>query len=72
MAKKPMTYNEALSQLNAILTDLESERIDVDEVSLKVKKAVELIRLCREKIEKTESEVKKIVNEFDKDLDKES
>jgi len=67
-----MTYNEALSQLNAILTDLESERIDVDEVSLKVKKAVELIRLCREKIEKTESEVKKIVNEFDKDLDKES
>ncbi|MBP7087909.1 MAG: exodeoxyribonuclease VII small subunit [Candidatus Omnitrophica bacterium] len=72
MAKKPMTYNEALSQLNGILTDLESERIDVDEVSLKVKKAVELIRLCREKIEKTELEVKKIVNEFDKDLNKES
>ena len=71
MAKKTVTYNEALSQLNEILTDLESERTDVDEVSLKVKKAIELIRICREKIEKTELEVSKIVKEFEKDAEKE-
>jgi exodeoxyribonuclease VII small subunit len=62
-----MKYGEAMNELNAILEDLESERIGVDELSSKVKKAIELIKLCREKIENTELEVKKIVKEFDKD-----
>ena len=71
MAKKTLTYSEAILELNEILSDLESERIDVDEVSLKVKKAIELIRICREKIEKTELEVSKIVKEFEKDAERE-
>ncbi|MFA7676539.1 MAG: exodeoxyribonuclease VII small subunit [Candidatus Omnitrophota bacterium] len=66
MVKKNMKYSEAMKELNNILSDLESERIDVDEVSLKVKKAVELINICRERIEKTEFEVHKIVKEFEK------
>ncbi|MDD4955683.1 MAG: exodeoxyribonuclease VII small subunit, partial [Candidatus Omnitrophica bacterium] len=60
-------YNEAVNELNAILSDLESERVDVDELTTRVKRAVELIKLCREKIEETELEVRKIVKEFDKD-----
>jgi exodeoxyribonuclease VII small subunit len=66
MSKKELNYSEAISELQKILEGLESEQIDVDEVSLKVKKAIELIRLCREKIEKTELEVKKIIKEFEK------
>ena len=66
MAKKIVKYSEAIEELQIILEDLESEKIDVDEVSDKVKKAVELIKLCREKIEKTELEVKNIVKDFDK------
>ena len=68
--KKPIKYSEAVEELNAILEDLGSEKIDVDEVSLKVKRAVELIKICREKIENTELEVRKIVKEFEKDLEK--
>ncbi len=67
MSKKPLKYNEAMLELQNILDGLESEQIDVDEVSLKVKRAVELISFCREKIEKTELEVRKIVKEFDRD-----
>lgn len=70
MNKKPVKYSEAIEELNSILRDLESERIDVDEVSLKVKRATELIKVCREKIEHTELEVRKIVKEFDKDASK--
>lgn len=66
MAKKDIKYNKALEELNSILEDLESERIDVDEVSAKVKRAIELVQLCRAKIEHTELEVKKIVKEFEK------
>jgi exodeoxyribonuclease VII small subunit len=71
MSKKTIKYSEAISELSDILAGLESERIDVDEVSAKVKRAVELIKLCREKIEETELEVRKIVKEFDKGSDKE-
>lgn len=70
MAKKPLKYNEAVDELNNILDDLQSERIDVDEVSVRVKRAVELIKLCREKISKTESEVRKIVKDFEKEGEK--
>jgi exodeoxyribonuclease VII small subunit len=65
MGKKEVKYSEAVDELNQILADLEAERIDVDQVSTKVKKAVELIKLCRERIENTEMEVKTIVKEFE-------
>lgn len=65
MGKKELKYSEAVEELNQILADLEAERIDVDQVSVKVKKAVELIKLCRQKIENTEMEVKKIVKGFE-------
>ena len=67
MGKKVIKYSEAVEELNGILSELESERVDVDDVAVKVKEAVELIKLCRERIEKTELEVVKIVKEFDKD-----
>ncbi len=67
MSKKAIKYKEAVSELEKILAGLESEEIDVDEVSEKVKRAVELIKFCREKITKTELEVKKIVKEFEKE-----
>ena len=65
MTKKVINYKEAVEELEKILSDLESERIDVDEVSLKLKRAVELITTCQEKIAKTELEVKKIVKDFE-------
>ncbi|MFH1519876.1 MAG: exodeoxyribonuclease VII small subunit [Candidatus Omnitrophota bacterium] len=67
MGKKSIKYSEAVEELNEILSGLESERVDVDDVAVKVKKAIELIKLCRERIEKTELEVIKIVKEFEKD-----
>lgn len=69
MVKKNLKYSEAIEELNSILGDLESERVDVDQVTLKVKRAVELIKLCRERIEKTELEVRKIVKDFEKGLE---
>jgi len=66
MSKKTIKYSEAVEELDSILSELESERVDVDDVAVKVKKAIELIKLCRERIEKTELEVTKIVKEFEK------
>lgn len=67
MSKKMMKYSEAVEELDSILSELESEKVDVDDMAVKVKKAIELIKLCRGRIEKTELEVIKIVKEFEKD-----
>jgi len=57
-----------MEELNKILEDLESERVDVDDIINKVKRATSIIKFCREKIENTELEVKEIVKKFDEEI----
>jgi exodeoxyribonuclease VII small subunit len=47
-----------------ILARLEAEEIDIDDLSREVKRAAELIQLCRRKLEKTEREVGDLVAEL--------
>ncbi|MCK4810217.1 MAG: exodeoxyribonuclease VII small subunit [Candidatus Omnitrophica bacterium] len=68
MKKKEIKYSEAVEELNGILEDLQSEKVDVDELSSGVKRAIELIRFCKEKIQKTELEVTKVIKEFEQEL----
>jgi len=68
MAKKNVEYSKAIEELNKILSDLESENVNVDELSDKVKRAIELIRVCKNKIKKTEMEIKNMVGEFEKEF----
>ena len=65
MSKKSIKYSEAMDELKDILDGLESESIDVDELSDKVKRSLALIKLCRQRIETTEVEIRKIVKEFE-------
>ena len=58
-------YSKAIEKLDEIIEKIESESIDVDELSDKVKEAVALIKVCKNKIEKAEMEVKQIVKDFD-------
>jgi len=67
MTKKNISYAQALKELNEVLAGLESETIDVDELSAQVKRAVELIKFCRSKIDATEMEIKKIVDNFEQE-----
>lgn len=58
-------YSKAVEKLDEIIRKIESEDIDVDELSVKVKEAVELVKVCKSKIEKAELEVKKVVDSLD-------
>ena len=60
-------YSKAVEKLEEIIAKIESESIDVDELSLKVKEAVELIKVCRQKIEKAELDVKQVVEGFEEE-----
>jgi len=62
-----MKYSKALQRLEEIINKIESEEIDVDDLSARVKEAVELIRICKKKIEKAEMEVKEVVDKFEEE-----
>jgi exodeoxyribonuclease VII small subunit len=59
-----MTYQQAIEELELIVQEIESETISMDELSGKVKRASELIRLCRKVLNSTETEVQNILKEL--------
>ena len=63
--EKQESYNEAVEKLRAIVEEIESGQLDVDVLSEKVKEATRLIKLCKEKLFKTDEEVKKILAELE-------
>ena len=58
-------YGKSIKRLEEIIAKIESDEIDVDELSERVKEAVGLIKTCKNKIEKAEVEVKKVVDGFE-------
>lgn len=65
MAKKNPSYNEAMAEVEAIILELEEGTLDVDELSEKVRTVSKLLKLCKEKLYKTEKEVEDILKEID-------
>ena len=61
-------YRDAVAELEAILVDLERDDVDVDVLAPKVRRAAELIRLCRAHIGAARLDVEQIVADLD-DLD---
>lgn len=53
-------YEEALAQLETIVRKMEANEYDIDELAVQLKTAQQLIRLCRDKLTKTEEEIKKL------------
>ena len=61
--KKTPNYEEAVSQLEEIVQKMESGELDIDMMSTELKKAQQLIKLCKDKLTKTDEEIKKILEE---------
>ncbi len=63
-------YAEAVARLEEILRELESDDIDVDRLAERVRTAVELVAVCRERITRAELQVTRIVADLgDEDAD---
>lgn len=65
MAKKEISYNDAVKEIEEILHQIENEELDVDILSEKVKTVSNLIKLCKKRLHQTETEVQKILDEMD-------
>ena len=58
-------YAEALEELEEILEELEGDQLDVDVLAERVRRASELIKVCRERITRAQGDVDAIVAELD-------
>ena len=65
MTTKKQSYKEAFTELEEILLKIESDELNVDDLTAQVKRAAELIKFCKSKLFETESEIKKIIAEID-------
>lgn len=65
MAKKEQTYGEAMQELQDIMYRIENEDLDVDILLEEVKKAANLIKFCKDKLQKTNVEIQKILDKIE-------
>ena len=59
--KETPKYKEAVYELEQIVNRMENDELDIDTMSEQLKRAQILIKLCKEKLTKTDEEIKKIL-----------
>ncbi len=62
--KENPTYTEAFEQLQQIVKQMEDADISMDDLADNIKKATKLIKICKDKLTKTEEEVNKTIAEL--------
>lgn len=63
--KRKLSYAKAIRELEQIVGEIETESVDVDVLTEKVKRAANLIKFCKESLRITEDEVKKALSEIE-------
>ena len=59
-----MSYDEALTELQLILSDMQSETLLIDDLTSSVKRASELLQSCRDRLHSTEKEVNSVIKKL--------
>jgi exodeoxyribonuclease VII small subunit len=65
MAAKKVSYNEAMAEIEEILEKIENEELDVDELAEKVKRVSVLLKMCKDKLHKTNEQVEQVLKEME-------
>lgn len=63
MAKQEVKYEQAVSELEQIVNKMENDELDIDQLSEQLKRAKELVKFCKDKLTKTDEEIKKLLEE---------
>ncbi|WP_082318171.1 exodeoxyribonuclease VII small subunit [Hymenobacter sp. DG25A] len=61
------TYRNAIEELETILRALETDTVDVDELTAKVQRSSELIRLCKQKLRAAEAAIDQVFDSLDEE-----
>ena len=58
-----MKYEEAIKNIESIVSMMESGKLYLDQLEEKLKEAQQLIKLCRDKLTKTDEEISKLLQQ---------
>jgi exodeoxyribonuclease VII small subunit len=64
MAKNSESYAKAIAEIETIITEIEEQQPDMDQLSSKVSRALELIKSCRTKLKNTEEDIDKLLEKL--------
>ncbi|MBQ8487005.1 MAG: exodeoxyribonuclease VII small subunit [Prevotella sp.] len=63
MKKEELKYEQAFQELQDIVRRMENDELNIDQMTEQLKRAQLLIKLCKDKLTKTDEEIKKILAE---------
>lgn len=58
---KEIKYKEAVHKLEAIVDKMERGELDIDSMAAQLKEAQELVKLCKQKLKRTDNEIQKLL-----------
>jgi exodeoxyribonuclease VII small subunit len=61
MTKEKISYSEAITEIESILNKREEGNLDVDDLTKKVSRVTDLLKICRDRLYKTETQIKQIL-----------
>ena len=60
---KAPRYEEAIEQIEHIVRSIENDELDIDSLTSELRTAQKLLKLCKDKLTKTDEEIKKLLSE---------
>ncbi|MFO7932597.1 MAG: exodeoxyribonuclease VII small subunit [Bacteroidales bacterium] len=63
MATEEISYDNAVKEIETILQKIEEGELGVDELTRKVGRVTELLKICRDRLYKTEEQIDKILGD---------
>ena len=61
--KKKETYSQAMERLEKIVSQIDNNELEIDELAVKIKEANEIIAFCIDKLTKADREVQKLLSD---------
>ena len=62
MAKEKINYDDAVMEIEEILAKIEEGTLGVDELAEKVNRVTLLLKICRDRLYKTEEQINQILD----------
>jgi exodeoxyribonuclease VII small subunit len=63
MAKEKISYDAAVQEIEGILGMIEEGNLGVDELAEKVTRVTTLLKICRDRLHRTEEQINRILDE---------
>ena len=61
MKTEETKYEAAFQELQAIVRRMENDELDIDQLTTQLRRAQQLVKLCKDRLTKTDEEIKKIL-----------